>query len=182
MRIHFIAAALAAGAFVLPAVAQTALKPGLWELTLKTQSASGQMEQAQAQMRQQLAGMPPEQRKQIEEMMAKQGVKIGTGGGNTMQMCMTKDMVERNQMPMNSDCRTTSQSRSGNTLKMAFACTNPPSSGEGEYTMIGSDAYKSRAVIKAVVDGKPDTMTVEGAGKWLGADCGSVKPMVPPKK
>ncbi|MES2937031.1 MAG: DUF3617 domain-containing protein [Pseudomonadota bacterium] len=174
----FVAAALALAS--LAASAQS-LKPGLWELTLKTQTSSGQMEQAQAQMRQHMASMSPEQRKQIEEMMAKQGIKMGAGG-NTMQVCMTKDMAERNQMPMNSDCKTTSQSRSGNTVKMAFACTNPPSSGEGEYTMIGSDAYKSRSVIKAVVNGKPDTMTVEGGGKWLAADCGNVKPMVPAKQ
>jgi hypothetical protein len=186
MRPRHLAAALAAfaaGATVLPACAQT-LKPGLWELSTRTTSASGQMEQAQAQMRQQMASMPPEQRKMIEDMMAKQGVKMGTGAGGatTMQVCMTREMVERSEMPMKSDCKTTSQSRSGSTMKMAFACTNPPSSGEGEYTMMGSDAYKSRTTIRMTVDGKADTMTVEGAGKWLAADCGAIKPMVPAKK
>jgi hypothetical protein len=181
MRSHCLAAALIAGATVLPASAQT-LKPGLWALTMKTQSASGQMEQAQAQMRQQLASMPPEQRKQIEDMMAKQGVKMGNDGTNSMQVCMTKEMVERSEMPMNSDCKTTSQSKSGGTMKMSFTCTNPPSSGEGEYTMMGSEAYKSRSVVRTAINGKPETLTVEGSGKWLGADCGSIKPVAPPAK
>lgn len=176
-------AALLAAAIALPAAAQTTLKPGLWELTNTTKSATGQLEQAQAQMRQQLAAMPPEQRKQIEEMMARQGVKMGgAGGATTMQVCMTKEMTDRSEMPMKSDCKVTSQSRSGGTMKMAFACPAPPSSGESEYTMMGSDAYKGRTVIKTTVDGKPETMTVEASGKWLGADCGNIRPLVPPKK
>ncbi|MBA2674398.1 DUF3617 domain-containing protein [Ramlibacter sp.] len=175
----FVAAGLALAS--LAASAQS-LKPGLWDITSKTQG--GQMEQAQAEMRKQMAAMPPEQRKMMEDMLAKQGVKMGTGaGGMVMQICMTKEMTERNEIPMgNSDCKTTSQSRSGSTMKFAFACGNPPSSGEGEYTMLGSDAYKSRMTLKTVIAGKPDTMTMEGSGKWLAADCGSVKPLAVPKK
>jgi hypothetical protein len=39
------------------------LKPGLWEVTHKMQTSGGQMEQGMAQMQQQMASMPPEQRK-----------------------------------------------------------------------------------------------------------------------
>ena len=78
MKSHYLAAALLACSCA--AGAQN-LKPGLWEVTHKMQSSSGQMEQGMSQMEQQLAGMPPEQRKMVEEMMAKQGVKPGAGGG-----------------------------------------------------------------------------------------------------
>ena len=179
-KLHFaIAAAIAAAA--LPAAAQS-LKPGLWEVTNKMQGGSGQMQNAMSEMQKQLASMPPEQRKMIEEQMAKSGVKMGSGGpagGMSVKICMTKEMVEKNEMPaQQGDCKTTAQSRVGNTMKMAFACTNPPSSGDGQVTFNGSESYSSKMNVSTQVDGKPEKMDMEGTGKWLGADCGNVKPLV----
>ncbi|HTH78633.1 MAG TPA: DUF3617 domain-containing protein [Ramlibacter sp.] len=181
MRKFVIAAlALAAGG----AFAQSQMKPGLWEITQQTKTASGQMEQHMAQMQQQMANMPPEQRKMVEQMMAQRGMKMGTAGGNgmTMKICMTKEMIERNQMPQQQrgDCKTTLQPSVGNTKKMSFTCTNPPSSGEGEYTLTSADSYHMKMVVNTQVQGKPETMNMEGSGKWLGADCGDIKPIRPP--
>jgi hypothetical protein len=178
-----IAAALAA--VVLPVAAQS-LKPGLWEVTNKMQGGSGKMENAMSQMQKQLASMPPEQRKMIEAQMARSGVKMATGGpagGMSVRICMTREMTERNEVPaQRGDCKSTTQARTGNTMKMAFACTNPPSSGEGEVTFAGSEAYSNRMTVSTQVDGKPEKMTMEGSGKWLGADCGTIKPIAPLKK
>lgn len=179
---HLIAAALVA--FASTAGAQT-LKPGLWEITNKMQTGSGQMEQQMAQMQQQMANMPPDQRKMMEEMMAQRGMKMGAGGpgGTSMKMCMTKEMVERNEIPaQQGDCKTTQQSRSGNTMKMAFTCTNPPSSGEGHVTFTSSEAYSMKMQVNTTMQGKPEKIHMDGSGKWLGADCGSVKPPATPKK
>ena len=178
-KLHFaIAAAIAAA---LPAAAQS-LKPGLWEVTNKMQGGSGQMQSAMSDMHKQLASMPPDQRKMIEEQMAKSGVKMGSGGpagGMSVKVCMTREMVEKNEMPaQQGDCKTTAQGRVGNTMKMAFACANPPSSGDGQVTFTGSESYTSTMNVAAQVDGKPEKMSMEGTGKWLGADCGSVKPLV----
>lgn len=176
---HFLAAC-AAAALCLPAAAQN-LKPGLWEITSKMQSGSGQMEAAMAKAQQQLASMPPEQRKMMEEMMAKHGAKMGAGGpggGMSVSICMTREMVERNELPAHQgNCRTTSQPRTGNTMKMAFSCASPPSSGEGEVTFVSAEAYTQKMVINTTVQGKPEKLSMDGAGKWLGADCGSVKPL-----
>jgi len=180
---HLLAATLAASACA--AGAQN-LKPGLWEVTNKMQTSSGQMEQGMAQMQQQLAGMPPEQRKKMEAAMAQHGVKMGPGGpggGMSMKICMTKEMVEKNEMPaQQGDCKTTRQARTGNTMKMAFSCTNPPSTGEGQFTFTSAEAYSTKMVMNTMAQGKPEKMTMDGTGKWLGADCGTIKPMVPPKK
>lgn len=176
-----VAAALTAGA----ALAQSQMKPGLWEVTQKMQSASGHMEQQMAQMQQQMAAMPPEQRKMMEEMMAKRGVRMGPGGagGTSMKMCMTREMAERNEMPTQDrgDCKKTVQ-RSGNTVKMSFTCTNPASSGEGQYTFNSPESYSMKMVVNTTVQGRPETMNMDGTGKWLGADCGDIKPMKPPAK
>ena len=142
-------------------------------------SSSGEMEKSRAQMQAQMANMPPEKRKAMEEMMAQHGMKMGSGapGMMTAQLCMTKEMVERNEMPsQHGDCKTTSQARTGNTMKFAFSCTNPPSTGEGQVTFVSSEAYTTRVVVNTSVGGKPEKMNMQGSGKWLGADCGAIKP------
>jgi hypothetical protein len=162
------------------AFAQSQMKPGLWEITHKTQTSGAQMEQGMAQMQQQMASMPPEQRKMVEEMMARRGVKMGgaAGGGMTVKVCMTKEMVERHEMPTTrGECKTTRQASGGNTMKVAFTCVNPPSSGEGQFTFNSSESYSMKMAVNTQIQGKPETMNMEGSGRWLGADCGDIKPM-----
>jgi len=181
--IHLAAAALlglsAAGT---SAIAQQ-MKPGLWEITNRVQSQGGQggqMQDQMSQMQQQMKNMPPEQRKMIEDMLAKQGVQMGRGGpgGMSVKICMTREMVERNELPsQRGDCKTTRQQRSGNTMNMAFTCTNPPSSGEGQVTFASPESYTMKMVVNTQVEGQSERVNMDATGKWLGADCGSVKPM-----
>jgi hypothetical protein len=183
MRIQYFVAAAALAAFALPASAQS-LKPGLWEMNHKM-GGNAQMDQAMAEMAKQMAAMPPEQRKQMEAMMAQRGMQMpqaGKGGGMAMKVCMTKEQVERGEAPMQEGCRVTTMSRSGNTTRMAYTCTNPPSSGEGQFTYHSPEAYSSKMLVRTQVEGKTEQMTMEGSGKWLGADCGAIKPAAPPKK
>jgi hypothetical protein len=180
---HFVAASLA---LLASTAGAQSLKPGLWEITHKMNSGNAQMDQQMAQMQKQMAAMPPAQRKQMEAMMAKQGTQMPTaaaGGGMAMKICLTKEMAERNEVPaQQGDCKTTHQSRTGNTMKVAFACTKPPSSGEGQYTFISPEAYTMKMAVTTTGQGKPEKMDMEGSGKWLGADCGSVKPIAPPAR
>jgi hypothetical protein len=168
----------ACAAVALPVAAQT-LKPGLWEMQHKVQG-NAEMDQAMAEMQKQLAAMSPEQRKQMETMMAGRGVQMAPadGGGMRLKMCMTREMAERNDIPANrGDCKTGPQQRSGNTLKMTFTCTNPQSSGDTQVTFNGSESYTSKTNVTSTTNGKSETMRMEGSGKWLSADCGSVKPI-----
>lgn len=182
MRFHsLLAAALLAGA-VLPAAAQS-LKPGLWEIHNRMDNP--EMNQAMAQMQKELAGMSPAQRKQMEAAMAQQGVKMagpGTTGGMVVQACMTKEMIERNDMPLQEGCRMTKNDRSGNTVKMAFTCSNPPSSGEGQFTSTSAEAYTSQMTVRSTAQGKEQVTKMNATGKWLKADCGNLKPVGTPRK
>jgi len=167
------------GVLAFGAQAQT-MKPGLWEMQTRMQSGSGEMEKAMAQMQQQMASMTPEQRKMMQDMMGKQGVGIGAGGpgGMSVKVCMTKEMVERNEIPaQQGDCKSTSSPRSGNTMKFAFSCTKPPSSGEGEVTFVSPQAYTSKMTVNTSASGKSEKMTMESQGKWLSAECGAIKPV-----
>ena len=179
MRRHLLLAALVLSA-ALPAAAQS-LKPGLWEVTNKMNNP--QMDQAMAEMQKQMAAMPPEQRKQMEDMMARQGVRMAApaaGGGMTMQVCMTQEMAARNDVPMQEGCRITNQQRTGNTMRISFTCTKPPSTGETQFTFTSPEAYTMKMTATTTAGGKSEKVNMEGSGKWLSADCGNIKPMAPP--
>jgi hypothetical protein len=159
------------------------IKPGLWEMNQKV-GGSAQMDQSMAQMQQQMANMPPTQRKQMEDMLAKQGMSMptpgaGGGGGMVMKVCITPEMAAKQDMPMQNegDCTSTVTSRSASALKMSFVCKNPPSTGEGTYTFSGDTAYTMKMVMNTTHKGKPQTVTMDGQGKWVAAACGAVKPL-----
>jgi len=181
MKLHHAVVAFAAATFAVGVSAQN-LKPGLWEVTNNMKGGSGEMDKAMAQMQQQMASMSPEQRKQMEAAMAKQGIAMSAGpGGMSVKTCMTKDMIERNDIPaQKADCKTTKNERSGNTIRMAFTCTKPPSSGEGQLTIQNPEAYTMKMAIKGPPGSKAETINMDASGKWLAADCGNVKPMGAP--
>jgi hypothetical protein len=79
--------------------AQT-IKPGLWEINNKV-SGSAEMDQAMARMQQQLASMPPAQRKMMEDNLAKQGMSLpgSVGGGMLVKSCV------RRRWPTAASCR-----------------------------------------------------------------------------
>lgn len=160
------------------------LKPGLWEVNTKMKHSSEEMEKAMAEMQKKMASMPPEQRKKMQEMMGKQGMGMTDGTAFGIKMCLTKEMVERLDMPgQQGDCKRTNSSRSGNTMKMSFVCTKPLSSGEGQMTFISPEAYVHKMNLSFTGgQGKPEKMLVDSSGKWLASDCGAIKPIPLPGK
>jgi hypothetical protein len=167
-------------AFAASAVSAQTLKPGLWEIQNQMQGANGsKMAKAMAEMQKQLASMPPEQRKMVEDAMAKQGAQMGAGqgGGMAVKVCMTQDMVERNDLgAQQGDCTHSTAPRNGNTQKFSFSCTKPPSRGEGTVTFVSPEAYTMNLKASATVKGREETMDMQASGKWLGTDCGTIKP------
>lgn len=180
-RLALIAVACA-GLAALPAAAQT-MKPGLWEITNKmggSGDTGAKMAAAQEQMQKQMASMPPEQRKQMEKMMAAQGVNMapGKGGGMASRICVSKDMAARNEAPAGQgDCKQEQMQKSGNTTKFKFTCAKPPSTGEGEVTVHSPESYTMKMHMTRQEKGKTEKMTMDAQGKWLGADCGTLKPL-----
>lgn len=179
---HSLVLAAACAAFTAaPAAAQT-MKPGLWEIS-NTMGGSGEMgakmAAAQEQMQKAMASMPPEQRKQMEKMMAQQGVSMapGKGGGMSTRICVSKDMAARNEAPAphQGDCKQEQLQRSGNTTKFRFTCSNPPSTGEGEIVVHSAEAYTMK--MNVTQKGKNERMSMEARGKFISSDCGSLKPV-----
>lgn len=135
-------------------------------------SESGRMEKTVKEAQAAMASMPPEQRK----MLAQQDAAFGAMG-NTVRVCITKEETERDEPPQAQQGCTQQHKRSGNVGQLSFRCPGPPpSSGEGQVTLIGPVAYTGSFKLLMVVEGKPGRMTMSMSGKRLGADCGNIKP------
>ena len=180
MRPHPLVTALLfaiAASAAAPALAQK-VAPGLWEYQMTIKSGGARMDSAMAQMQQQLAAMPPDQRKMMEDMMARQGMGMAAGKPTSVRVCITPEQAARDEMPQHDGrCKQTSKERSGRVMRFKFACTGEPaSSGEGEYTLISDKEHKGHMTVNTTVKGQPERMEMEQAGKWISADCGAIKP------
>jgi hypothetical protein len=157
-------------------------KPGLWETSSKVQAAAGsEMAKGMAEAQKAMANLPPEQRKQMQAMMAKQGMSMDMGNDGTvnMKLCVTPEMVNRPPIEQRKDCTYNTPTRVGNNQKFSFKCSNG-ASGDGDITYSG-DSYVSKMNITTPRNGKNETLTINGTGKYLGANCGDVKPFALPK-
>ena len=178
---------LLAFAFLSPSALAQKMAPGLWEQSMTMKTQSGQMEAGMAKMKEEMARVPPEQRKMVEEMMKQRGMGAAAagGGGNatTVKVCITPEQAARDEMPQQQrgDCKQLSKERSGNTVKVKFACTGEhASTGEGEYTLISDKAHKGHTVVDTKIQGKAERIEMDHSARWLGADCGEVKPRAMP--
>jgi hypothetical protein len=183
LRLSGLAALVLGGACALPAPAQD-LKPGLWLVTNHVVSPDSQLQAAMAQMQQQMAGMDPAQRKVIEQMMAKQGIELSGSGDGTIRAktCVTPEMAARNEVPVqqHGDCTATQSPVTGGSMKLSFACTHPRASGEGELSFMGDTGYRMKMNVISDVSGKDETIMLDTTARWLGADCGAIKPLAMP--
>ncbi len=177
MKLSLVLAAVPLALAAFSASAQS-MKPGLWEHSFTMKSQSGQMERGMAEMQKQMASMPPEQRKMMEQMMAQSGVGMGAKA-NTVKVCISPEQAARMDIPQqDGQCKQDITQRSGSTMKFKFSCAGqPPTSGEGEVTFSSATSYTSKSVVNTAVEGKPERMTMDQTGKWLGADCGALKPV-----
>lgn len=173
MHIHRFAplAALLFAATGSNAMAETRLKPGLWEINIQS---------AQDGVAQQMPKLTPQQQAQMEKM----GIKMPSGSGGagiTMRTCLSKAQVERDEPPKpqssrqdaREKCEQTDMKRSGNTVTWKMVCTGAhPMRGDGSMTMDSPEAYSS-TVNMVSQDPKRGAMATSSKmqGRWLGADC-----------
>ncbi len=165
----------------LPAVAND-MKSGLWELTTDI-AGTGATDQFNDQIRQQIATMPPEQRKKMEELMVRPAPSSSVPSGNITkrQLCISKDAADNKNPPMQlpTSCTRTVVSQTANNAKANVVCTQPPMSGETEIVVTSDRAFNLKAAFATTTQGLPRTFAINMTGLWLSEDCGSVKPGAP---
>lgn len=170
---------------VSPVFAQgSGIKPGLWEVKIIKQVMDGrdtaaQMASAQAEMQRAMAGMSPAQRKQMEAMMGSHGMPA-QGAAGTSRICISPAMAASDKPMVDPDgrCPPASVSRSGNTARFEINCKVDGRTmvGKGEST-IASDSVMTRMDMVSTDSSGRHTMQSESQMRYLGPDCGGVKPM-----
>jgi hypothetical protein len=77
-------------------------------------------------------------------------------------------------------CTTNFSTQSATTWKWHSSCTTLKSQSDGETVFNNAESYKTKVTTTSTVMGKTKTSTRMLQGKWIGADCGDVKPLTPP--
>lgn len=152
--------------------AESVIRPGLWEVTTKSD----------------LLGLvphvPAEQMQQITRLAKQYGLEmpqINNGAANS-KMCITPEMAKQevpsylfeNQM----GCAVKNASRTGNRYQMELTCNNAQFKGNGyaEGVFMTPESFSGQAEFDSVVQGSPIVAHAETSGRWVGEHCDVVKP------
>lgn len=165
------------------------LKPGLWQSRMVKEIVDGRDMTAQmvgmaSQMRQELARFPPEQRARIEAMMKAHG-GASMGADATVKMCITPALSKRQSpfLDRSGHCQPATMTRIGNRTNFTINCrfNGNTTVGKGESTATGDIITSRIDMTTHSGDGKTRVVHSETEMKYLGPDCGDVKPISVPK-
>jgi hypothetical protein len=153
------------------------IKSGLWQMQVDRPGAGAEMAQMQAK----LAAMPPEQRAMVESMMKQRGVDIGSGG---YKICIDRESLAKGRWyegqgrhAAESGCKTDIVERGASRWRWHSTCTSPEVVSDGEATFDSSEAYTVSVDSTVTADNMPRKTHTTMHAKWLGADCGDIKPV-----
>ena len=154
------------------------VKLGLWETTSTNEMAGRAMPAMPQIPPDALARMPPEQRARVEAMMKGQG----RGGAMTTKACITKDTLARagsfGQADKSCTMKVISSSATHQVLHMDCNRDGNHMTGDTTIDRIDAEHVKGNTVVKGEGEHAVNMkMTFET--KYLGPDCGDVKPVMP---
>jgi hypothetical protein len=173
------------GAFALTALCAWAageLQPikaklGLWEVTTTRQTQGMPAAQTPQIPADKLAQLPPAQRAQIEAMLKQRSA--ASGGTRTRQTCVTPEKLNGGAFGEDKkSCQRTIVRSTSSLVEIHEECVQSDGSkaiGDVHYEVIGGDTMKGSVKLKMTVAGHEMNSTLDLSGKWIGADCGSVK-------
>lgn len=159
------------------------LQPGLWEMHTRSGAGDAGMAKGMAEMQKQMAQMPPEQRKQMQAMLAQQGMSIdASGGGIRTKVCITPEMAQKDEVlpAQQGDCKMSASQRSGNTMLVRYECRQPVMKGESRITFQNNRAYSVYSDNTVQEGGRQMRTTMEMDARWLASDCGALTPKAAP--
>jgi hypothetical protein len=179
--LRFVITACAITFAVLSAPAQTTppLKPGLWQIHTDHEENGQKVPDGAARMQEHMKNMSPEQRKQFETMMKERGIDIDAGAGGMTKVCYSQKILERGALSDQFGCKTDFSTRSATSWKWHSNCPELGYQGDGEASFSDSENFVMKSSGVSTMDGKTKASNFTRTGKWLGADCGDVKPIDP---
>lgn len=182
------------------------MTPGLWEQkitamdddlrrTLTEQAEAARQAQAEMyqQMQQRMQTLSPEQREQMEDMLSAQGINLSEDDPglpmedyvssmlSVTKTCVTQAQIDDGFRPeMEDGCESDVQQLGSNRFTISTQCRSEgggdPGIYKGEFEMLGPKAYRGIMQFNAAEAGGVATGEIKLEGRWLGEDCGNVKP------
>ncbi len=160
------------------------IKSGLWENTTTSQISGVSMPANMPQLTpDQLAKMPPDARARVEAMM-----KGGPGAPqtSTTKACVTREQLSKplfNQQDKGCTVKLVSSTSSSQQIHMECTRGNTQTAGDMSLERSDTEHVKGEMLLKTSGDsstkgsiGQNMTIKISFTNKWLGADCGDVKP------
>lgn len=151
--------------------AENNIRPGLWELSA-TSNLLALAEQ-----------IPPDQLRNLDNLARQYGFEMPKikNGAASSKVCVTREMAEQNIPPSayhrQSGCETRNATRIDNRYSADLVCTGEQVSGQGrtEATLTTSESFTGHTRFKGVVRGIAIDEQANTSGRWINADCGTVK-------
>jgi hypothetical protein len=166
-----LSALIAASLVLAPAAAFAAHgRAGLWNVTTTMQMSN-------------MPQIPPEA---LAMMKARHMPIPGSGEPTTTQMCMTQDQVNADKPPAMSNrdesCDTRLLNQSPGMMEAEVTCHGRMNGvGHMKVSWRGNEHYEGVYNFKGAMEGRPQEMTTHYSGDFVKADCGSVRPFMPPR-
>lgn len=158
--------------------AQTPLanrEPGLWELRLVDGSSLASIALG---VQRAFRNLPEAQRRQMEQLIGSSGLELPT----VVRQCLTPELARRDLRTVLADhhieCSELDWQEAGGSGRFSFVCTNPDGdwTGQGRITDATRRSFNSEATVQGKYRGQPVSLDMKHEARWLGAECGDVKP------
>ncbi|MEW7849199.1 DUF3617 domain-containing protein [Massilia aurea] len=157
---------------------QPTIKPGLWQIdvTLTGNAADNPVGGYVELMKSGMASMTPEQRAQIEKMLAASGTELKGDGLRTKQCITQADISKFNVFgKKGGDSCTTKTTPIAGGMNVNMVCTQPRMKVDAVMKAENDTSYRFESVATVPgPDGKEIRQKSNGTGKWLGSECGKI--------
>ena len=164
----------------LTATAQTPLanrEPGLWELRLVDGSSLASLALG---VEQAVRNLPEAQRRQMEKLLGGgQSLKMPT----VIQQCLTPELARSDMQALLAEhdirCSELEWQESAGSGRFSFVCSNPEGdwTGEGRIHNATARSFNREATVQGKYKGQRVALDMKHEARWLGPDCGNVKPV-----
>ena len=164
-------AALLAAAPAWAAAQTPPIKPGLWEVKSES-SVDGQKAPSPGDK---LASLSPQVRAQVEASMKQKGIALGAGDAS--KVCFTKESMDPARWGESASCKTEYGARSSSAWKWRSVCSQPEMTIDGEAIFANPESYRIHTTTTMKRGAETRTSERRLQARWLGADCGDLKPL-----
>jgi hypothetical protein len=148
-------------------------KAGLWETT-----STSKIEGAASTRAPDLSKLAPDQRARAAQAMASRG--DGRPAVSVTQQCVSPDMLQKWETfakgEATRECQRKLIDQSDRHVKMTVSCASGKSVGEMEISVLANDRITGKMGMLMRTDTGERKVDVSFESRWLGADCGKLKP------